>query len=108
MWTLNKACASNCFAYAVQNIVLPRLGQLWKRVKLGPKRPLLNRQTPTSCSSVCSTNNDGGDCMSKKSKATKMKVMHVVEKDGNGQPTIRSVVSNPPKLREAVDKEQVA
>jgi|SRR5712692_7226204 len=46
--------------------------------------------------------------MSKKSKATKMKVMHVVEKDGHGQPTIRSIVSNPPKLKEAVDSQQVA
>jgi hypothetical protein len=50
----------------------------------------------------------GGDSMSKKSTPTKMKVMHVVSKDGNGKPTIHSVVSNPPKLKEATDKVQQA
>jgi hypothetical protein len=46
--------------------------------------------------------------MSTKKRATKLKVMHHIEKDGNGKPTINSVVSNPPKLREATDKVQRA
>ena len=46
--------------------------------------------------------------MSTKKRATKLKVMHHIEKDGNGKPTINSVVSNPPKLREATDKVQQA
>ncbi len=43
-----------------------------------------------------------------KHERPKLKVMHHIEKDGNGQPTIRSVVSQPPKLREAVDSQQAA
>lgn len=34
---------------------------------------------------------------------SKLKVMHTVSKDGNGNPTIHSVVTNPPKLKEAVE-----
>ncbi len=46
--------------------------------------------------------------MSTKKRATKLKVMHELTKDGNGKPTIHSVVSNPPKLKEATDKVQQA
>ena len=34
--------------------------------------------------------------------------MHELSKDGTGKPTIHSVVSNPPKLKEAIDKVQAA
>ncbi|HZY93359.1 MAG TPA: hypothetical protein VFE98_00670 [Candidatus Bathyarchaeia archaeon] len=43
-----------------------------------------------------------------KTKPAKLKVMHKLSKDGNGQPTIHSTVSNPPKLKETVDVQQAA
>ena len=41
-------------------------------------------------------------------KPTKLKVMHHIGKDKDGNNTIHSVVSNPPKLKEATDKVQAA
>jgi ribosomal protein L40E len=49
----------------------------------------------------------GGDSMSTKKRATKLKIMHELSKDGNGKPTIHSIVSNPPKLKEAVGPDKV-
>ncbi len=46
--------------------------------------------------------------MSQKRKTTKLKVMHHLKKDNDGKPTIHSIVSNPPKLKEAVDTQQLA
>src|SRR5437879_12702741 len=45
----------------------------------------------------------GGDSMSTKKRATKLKVMRHLDKDRDGNNTIHSIVANPPKLKEAVD-----
>lgn len=45
---------------------------------------------------------------SKPKQPKQLKVMHHIEKDGNGNATIKSIVSNPPKLKEATDKVQAA
>jgi hypothetical protein len=44
--------------------------------------------------------------MSTKKRATKLKVMHHLDKDKEGNNTIHSIVANPPKLKEATDKVQ--
>ena len=47
--------------------------------------------------------------MSTKKRATKLKIMHHIDTDENGKnATIHSIITNPPKLREAIDKEQAA
>jgi ribosomal protein L40E len=45
--------------------------------------------------------------MSTKKRATKLKVMHHLDKDKDGNNTIHSILSNPPKLREAVGTDKV-
>ncbi len=66
-------------------------------------KPLDIQYTGWLAGLLCNIETVGGDSMSTKKRATKLKIMHHIDTDENGKnATIHSIVSNPPKLKEAV------